>query len=237
MESAPSISLKRISTLHFIGTTRKHVGLLPSERKEQKRKKVEDEINARLAVVDDPERKHKGELPSQRKERIRRERERENKEVKSGPGFIFGPSSFPSSYADGVSDGMLRALCIITVMCRIGKITNYLSQLVHHVTNLNSSKLLSHHSVKKRIIRSSYWSLNSYPGYNDGNYGWGQAATGFGSYDGGYGLSGQNYSTTQYPSAGQSSNKSSYGNWKSGGTMYGGQSNNGTKSGKSNYGW
>jgi len=157
---------------------RKHVGLLPSERKEQKRKKIEDEINARLAVVDDPERKHKGELPSQRKERIRRERERENKEVKSGPGFIFGPSSFPSSYADGVSDG-----------------------------------------------------------YNDGNYGWGQAATGFGSYDGGYGLSGQNYSTTQYPSAGQSSNKSSYGNWKSGGTMYGGQSNNGTKSGKSNYGW
>merc|ERR1712142_725068 len=154
-----------------MGAKRRHVGLLPSERKEQKRKKIEDEINARLAVVDDPERKHKGELPSQRKERLQRERQREsqreNKEVKSAPGFIFGPSSFPSNYADGVSDG-----------------------------------------------------------YNNGNYGWGQAATGFGSYDGGYGLAGQNYST-QYPSVGQSNSKSSYGNWKSGGTMYGGQSNSG----------
>ena len=79
---------------------RKHVGLLPSERREQKRLKREG-IQA-AAAADMATRKHKGELPSERRERERREREARS----SGLSFTFGPSCFPSTY-DASDSGKL----------------------------------------------------------------------------------------------------------------------------------
>ena len=59
-------------------------------------------------------RKHRGELPSERRERLRREREAadfQNKytesKMQSGPGYICGPSNFPSNYGDASMMGKL----------------------------------------------------------------------------------------------------------------------------------
>jgi len=102
---------------------RKHVGLLPSERRELARK--EREAKSGHADSSASERKHKGELPSERRERIARENAakapyqsvgRFGDKVQSGPGYIFGPSPFPPvsaakgyGFGDGSYDTSLTA--------------------------------------------------------------------------------------------------------------------------------
>ena len=103
------------------------MGLLPSERREHAAK----ERAAKFAAENPPPppppesptmgggggeagRKHKGELPSERRERMRLEREAEENpykydesKVQSGPGYICGPSAFPSGYGQAATmEGM-----------------------------------------------------------------------------------------------------------------------------------
>lgn len=148
-----------------------HVGLLPSERRE----KARQEREAKEAALNPPPppppqtadaggdagRKHKGELPSERRERLLREREAA--EMQSGPGYICGPSNFPSGYGDAAAMA----------------------------------------------------------GYAE-RYGWAGGSTGYdASFASGYADNGYGY-------------KSSYGNWKSGGTIQGEEK---ISKSHSQYGW
>jgi len=166
-----------------------HVGLLPSERREKAKQEREAKLAAENPAAAAPPpppppqqamevgsdgRKHRGELPSERRDRLRREREAadfQNKytesKMQSGPGYICGPSNFPSNYGDA----------------------------------------------------------SMMAGYGDGSYGWGNASAS--GYDAAFAAAAAaNYADNGY------GYKSSYGNWKSGGTMQ-----TGPKSSKSQFGW